>query len=163
MAMNECKDIMLYEADTPCLVSRTQNICFLISISAFILKLMVKITSIFFSYRFLRIAWPDIFWPSDHFRTPNPRSYVFFLCHGRLVVGYVWCRRGSFGAAMNLWRWFRPLVYNYVCSVSITPQGSQSRYICYKISHLVALVLSKISGTQRLFSVKYLFGEANIA
>ena len=40
MAMNECKDIMLYKADTPCLVSRTQNICFLISISAFILKLM---------------------------------------------------------------------------------------------------------------------------
>ena len=83
MAMNECKNIMLYKADTHRLLSRTQNICFLISISAFVLKLMVKITSIFFSYRFLRKAWPDIFSLSDHFPTPNPRSYVFFfLCHG---------------------------------------------------------------------------------
>ena len=45
-------------ADTrPRLQRRTQNICFVISISAVILKRMVKITSIFGSYRFLRIAW----------------------------------------------------------------------------------------------------------
>ena len=49
-------------ADTrPRLQRRTQNICFVISISAVILKRMVKITSIFGSYRFLRIAWHDIF------------------------------------------------------------------------------------------------------
>ena len=52
----------LQNADTrPRLQSRTQNICLVISISAVILKLMVKITSIFGSYRFLRIAWHDIF------------------------------------------------------------------------------------------------------
>ena len=58
MAMNELKNIhsMLYKADTPCLRSTMQNICFLISISAVTLKLMVKITSIFGSCRFLRIA-----------------------------------------------------------------------------------------------------------
>ena len=44
-------------ADTrPRLQSRTQNIYFVISISAVILKRMVKITSIFGSYSFLRIA-----------------------------------------------------------------------------------------------------------
>ena len=49
-------------ADTrPRLQRRTQNICFVISISAVILKRMVKITPIFGSYRFLRIAWHDIF------------------------------------------------------------------------------------------------------
>ena len=54
-------------ADTrPRLQSRTQNICFVISISAVILKRMVKITSIFGSYRFLRIAWHDIFSLSHH-------------------------------------------------------------------------------------------------
>ena len=48
--------------ERPRLESRTQNICFVISISAqFILKLMVKITSIFGSYKFLRIACHDIF------------------------------------------------------------------------------------------------------
>ena len=45
------------KADTPRLRSRTQNIFSVISISAVILKLMVKITSIFVSYRFLRMAW----------------------------------------------------------------------------------------------------------
>ena len=50
----------------PRLQSRTQNICLVISISAVILKLMVKITSIFGSYRFLRIAWHDIFSLSHH-------------------------------------------------------------------------------------------------
>ena len=65
---------MLYKADTP--RSRTQNTCFLISISAVILKLMVKITSIFFSYRFLRIAWPDIF------------SRDFQITFQRLIHGY---------------------------------------------------------------------------
>ena len=69
MAVNEWKNIhsMLYKADTPRLRSTMQNICFLISISAVTLKLMVKIRSIFGSYRFLRIAWHDIFSLSDHF------------------------------------------------------------------------------------------------
>ena len=50
----------LQNADTlPRLQSRTQNICLVISISAVILKLMVKITCIFGSYSFLRIAWHD--------------------------------------------------------------------------------------------------------
>ena len=57
----------LQNADTRSrLQSRTQNIYFVISISAVILKLMVKITSIFGSYRFLRIAWHDIFSVSHH-------------------------------------------------------------------------------------------------
>ena len=43
-----------------------QNICFVISISALILKRMVKITSIFGSYSFLRIALHDIFSLSHH-------------------------------------------------------------------------------------------------
>ena len=56
-------------ADTrPRLQRRTQNIpvCFVISISAVILKRMVKITSIFGSYSFLRIALHDIFSLSHH-------------------------------------------------------------------------------------------------
>ena len=57
----------LQNADT-ChrLQSRMQNICFVISISAVILKLMVKITSISSSYRVLRIEWHDIFSLSQH-------------------------------------------------------------------------------------------------
>ena len=68
MAMNEWKNIrcMLYKADKPRLRSMTKNICFLILISAVTLKLMVKITSIFGSYRLLRIAWHDIFSLSHH-------------------------------------------------------------------------------------------------
>ena len=54
-------------ADTsPRLPSRTQNICFVFSVSAVILKRMVKITSILGSYRFLRIAWHDILLLSHH-------------------------------------------------------------------------------------------------
>ena len=71
-------------ADTrPRLQSRTQNICFVISISAVILKRMVKITSIFGSYRFLRIAWHDIFSLSYHLLAswnlciPRVPFYVF--------------------------------------------------------------------------------------
>ena len=71
-------------ADTrPRLQSRTQNICFVISISAVILKRMVKITSIFGSYRFLRIAWHDIFSLSHHLLAswnlciPRVPFYVF--------------------------------------------------------------------------------------
>ena len=56
---------VLYKADRQ--RSRRQNISFLISISAVILKLMVKITSIFGPYTLLRIAWHDIFLLSDHF------------------------------------------------------------------------------------------------
>ncbi|CAH3175080.1 unnamed protein product [Porites lobata] len=47
-------------------IGATQNICFVISISAVILKRMVKITSIFGSYSFLRIALHDIFSLSHH-------------------------------------------------------------------------------------------------
>ena len=65
-----------YATDTPRLRSTMQNICFLISISAVTLKLMVKITSIFGSYRFLRIAWHDIFSLSDHF----PASWNLYTC-----------------------------------------------------------------------------------
>ena len=46
-----------------------------ISISAVILKLMVKITSIFDPYRFLRIAWHDIFLLSDHL----PASWNLYI------------------------------------------------------------------------------------
>ena len=55
-------------ADTrPRLQRRTQNICFVISISpTVILKQMVKITSIFGAYKFLRIALHDIFSLSHH-------------------------------------------------------------------------------------------------
>ena len=57
----------LQNANTwPRLQGRMQNICFVISISAAILKLMVKITSISSSYTFLRIAWHDIFSLSQH-------------------------------------------------------------------------------------------------
>ena len=85
MAMNELKNIhsMLYKADTPCLRSTMQNICFLISISAVTFKLMVKITSIFGSCRFLRIAWHDIFSLSDHF----PASWNLYTC----TVYPPWC------------------------------------------------------------------------
>ena len=77
--MNEWKNIhhscMLHRADTPRLRSTTQNICFVISISALILKLMVKVTSNSDSYRFLRIAWHDIFSLSDHF----PASWNLYI------------------------------------------------------------------------------------
>ena len=74
MAMNEWKSIhcMLYKADTPRLRSTMQKIRFLISISAVTLKLIVKITSIFGSYRFLKIAWHDIF----HFQTTFQRAGI---------------------------------------------------------------------------------------
>ena len=75
--MNERKNIhfMLYKADIPRLRSTTEIVCYLISISAVILKLMVKITSIFGSYRFLRISWHDIFSLSDHF----PASWNLYI------------------------------------------------------------------------------------
>ena len=54
-------------ADTrPSLQSRTQNTCFVTSIFAVTLKRMVKITSIFGSYSFLRIALHDNFSLSHH-------------------------------------------------------------------------------------------------
>ena len=64
--MNE-HNYAFQNADTrPRLQSRTQNICFVISISAVILKRIVKITSIFGSYSFLRIALHDISSLSHH-------------------------------------------------------------------------------------------------
>ena len=63
--MNE-QNYTLKNADTrPRLHRRKQNICFVISISAVILKLMIKMTSIFGSSRFLRIAWHETFSLSD--------------------------------------------------------------------------------------------------
>ena len=68
------KEHTLYalQSDTPHLrLEVRRKTCFLISMSLFfstvILKLMVKITSISGSYRFLRIAWRDIFSLSDQF------------------------------------------------------------------------------------------------
>ena len=49
---------------------------------------MVKIASIFFSYRFLRIAWPDIF------------SRDFQITFQRLIHGYY-----AFFYAMAAWLW----------------------------------------------------------
>ena len=71
----------LQNADTrPRLKSWTQNIYFVISISAVILKLMVKITSILGSYRFLRIAWHDLFFT---FTSPSSkREFVYPPCCG---------------------------------------------------------------------------------
>ena len=54
---------------------QTQNICFVISISAVILKRMVKITPIFGSYSFLRIALHDIFSLSHHLQA-NWNLYI---------------------------------------------------------------------------------------
>ena len=66
----------LEKANTrPRLQSSTQHICSDISISAVILKLMVGITSIFGSYRFLRIAWHDIFLLSRHL----PASWNLYI------------------------------------------------------------------------------------
>ena len=76
MAMNE-HTLRASQSDTPHLRSTTQNICFLISISPVHLKLMVKITSILGSYRFLRITWHDIFSLSDHF--PAKLEFVYSL------------------------------------------------------------------------------------
>ena len=57
----------LQKADKPHLRSSTQNICSVISISAVVLKLMIKITSVFVSYRSLRMSWHYILSLSDHF------------------------------------------------------------------------------------------------
>ena len=72
MAMNEWKNIhcMLYKADTPHLWSTMQ-------ISAVILKLMVKFTSIFGSYRLLRMLMT---WHFLTFRSlPNKLEFVYPL------------------------------------------------------------------------------------
>ena len=70
MVMNDLMkehNYALQNVDTrPRLQSRTQYICFVISISAVILKVMVKTTSVFGSYRFLRKARHDIFSLSNH-------------------------------------------------------------------------------------------------
>ena len=88
----------LQKADKPCLRSSTQNICSVISISAVILKIMIKITSIFVSYRFLRMAWHYILSLSDHF--PASRNSVYIprdlaaesksKCSSSLVKFNVW-------------------------------------------------------------------------
>ena len=57
----------LQKADKPHLRSSTQNICSVISISAVVLKLIIKITSVFVSYRSLTMSWHYILSLSDHF------------------------------------------------------------------------------------------------
>ena len=64
------------KADKPSLRSSTQNICSVISISAVVLRLMIKITSIFVSYRFLRMAWHYILSLSDHFQASQNSVYI---------------------------------------------------------------------------------------
>ena len=64
------------KADKPRLRSSTQNICSVISISAVVLALMIKITSIFVSYRFLRMAWHYILSLSDHFPASQNSVYI---------------------------------------------------------------------------------------
>ena len=68
MGMNEWKNIiMLFKTPIHVLVCNVgHKTCYVISISAVILKRMVNITPIFGSYRFLRIAWHDIFSLSHH-------------------------------------------------------------------------------------------------
>ena len=87
------KKHVLYKAETPCQRSRRQKICFLISISAVILKLMVKITSIFGSYRFLRIAWHDILSLSHHLLA-SWNLYIPRVAESKSKKGS-WVKKGS--------------------------------------------------------------------
>ena len=66
----------LQKADKPRLRSSTQNICSVISISPVVLELMIKITSIFVSYRFLRMARHYILSLSDHFPASWNSLYI---------------------------------------------------------------------------------------
>ena len=84
MAMNGWKNIIvLYKRlendDTrPRLQSRTQNICFVISIYAVILKLMVKITYIFGSFFKNSLAWHFV-----TFTSPSSKlEFVYPPCCG---------------------------------------------------------------------------------
>ena len=65
------------KADKPRLRSSTQNICsVVILISTVVLTLLIKITSIFVSYRFLRMAWHYILSLSDHFPASQNSVYI---------------------------------------------------------------------------------------
>ena len=64
------------KADKPRLRSSTQNICSVILISTVVLTLMIKITSIFVSYRFLRMAWHYILSLADHFPASQNSVYI---------------------------------------------------------------------------------------
>ena len=102
----------LQNADThPRLQSRTQHIFFVISISAVILKLMVKITSIFGSYRFLRIAWHDIFSLSHHlvasWNLYIPRTLRSRRANAHLLVKF------------NAWTSQRLLIWNPIPKLTI--------------------------------------------
>ena len=66
----------LQKADKPRLRSSTQNIFSVISISPVVLELMIKITSIFVSYRFLRMARHYILSLSDHF--PGKLEFIIY-------------------------------------------------------------------------------------
>ena len=66
----------LQKADKPRLQSSTQNICSVISISPVVLELMIKIRSIFVSYRFLRMARHYILSLSDHFPASWNSLYI---------------------------------------------------------------------------------------
>ena len=94
----------------PRLQSRTQNICFVISISAVILKLMVKITSILGSYRLLRIAWLDIFSLSHH-----------LLARWNLYISRVagWRANAHLLVKFNAWTNQRLLIWNPIPKLTI--------------------------------------------
>ena len=74
--------IVLYKMPIHVLVCKggCKTLCFVISISAAILKLMVKITSISSSYTFLRIAWHDIFSLSQHLLASWNNSSIYPPC-----------------------------------------------------------------------------------
>ena len=92
-------------ADTrPRLQRRTQNICFVISISpTVIMKRMVKITSIFGSYKFLRVVWHDIFLLSHHLLA----SWNLYIVPLKRNI-FTWIVRRSLRADVSR---YRPEVY----------------------------------------------------
>ena len=94
----------------PRLQSTTQYICFVISISAVILKRMV--TSIFVSYRFLRVAWHDIFSLSHH-----------LLASWNLYIPRVAGSKSKCSSSLkfNAWTSQRLLIWNPIPKLTIVP------------------------------------------
>ena len=68
----------------------------------------VKITSIFFSYRFLRIAWYDIFSLSDHFRSFQQAG----ICISPVTLRPSRSANAHLLAMFNAWTSQRPLKSN---------------------------------------------------
>ena len=113
---NEWMKIIMFfkNADTrPRVQRRTQNICFVISISpAVILRRMVQITSIFGSYRFLRVAWHDIFSLSHH-----------LLASWNLYIPRVAGSKSKCSSSLkfNAWTSQRLLIWNPIPKLTIVP------------------------------------------